>query len=235
MMKFIKNLKGKSGKDLAVNGVLVLTVLVSVYLIVAPIAPAVEFYLRDNLGWEYEQREVSSENSEENVSKTGNDNDFELGLEGKNEKSDYYKDNVIQIPKIGVDMDIVEGSDDSALDQGAWIRPNASEPNLGSNTVITAHRFSYLDGGNSFYNLDKVKKGDEVLLFWKGDKYRYVVEDSFIVEPSEIEVEDPTDSPILTLYTCTPLWTASKRLVVTAVPDDKTDKLINTRKVQNEN
>ena len=39
-----------------------------------------------------------------------------------------------------------------------------------------------------------------------------------VVEKTAVEIESPTEDDILTLYTCTPLWSSSKRLVVQAVP-----------------
>lgn len=201
----------------APNLVVAIVVAVSLYLLIAPIIPAVEYYFRDATDAEFENR----------ANDTGGE--YELALQGKNEESDYFKDDIVLIPSIGVDMDVVEGKTDDALDEGAWIRPNGSKPNLGSNTIITAHRFSYLDGGRSFYNLDKVKNGDEVIVYWKGDRYRYIVNGSQIVKPNAVQVENPTSTPLLTLYTCTPLWTAANRLVITAVPDEPTLNLITER------
>lgn len=201
----------------APNLVVAIVIAVSLYLLIAPIIPAVEYYFRDVTDVKFENR----------ANDTGGE--YELALQGKNEESDYFKDDIVLIPSIGVDMDLVEGQTDDALDEGAWIRPNGSKPNLGSNTVITAHRFSYLDGGRSFYNLDKVENGDEVILYWKGDRYRYIVNGSRVVKPSAVEIEGATGTPLLTLYTCTPLWTAANRLVITAVPDEPTLNLITER------
>lgn len=201
----------------APNLVVAIIITMSLYLLIAPVVPAVEYYLRDVADVQYKNRANDS------------GGEYELALQGRKEESDYFKDDIVLIPSIGVDMDVVEGQSDDALDKGAWIRPNGSKPNLGSNTVITAHRFSYLDGGRSFYNLDKVKNGDEVIVYWKGDRYRYIVNGSRVVKPSAVQIENPTNAPMLTLYTCTPLWTAANRLVITAVPDEPTLNLITER------
>lgn len=125
-------------------------------------------------------------------------------------------DNTLVIPGIQVDNQVVEGADISALAvNGVWRRPQTSTPDKGGNTVMVAHRFSYSDPA-TFYHLDKVEVGEQFAVWWEGKEYIYKVFDISIVPPSAIEIEAPSDEPIVTLYTCTPVWTASDRLVVKA-------------------
>lgn len=124
--------------------------------------------------------------------------------------------NVLVIPQIGVDGMILEGEVYRTLDTGIWRRPNTSTPDKGGNTVISAHRYMYTTGPKTFYNLDKMKLNDEFIIFWEGKEYNYKVFEVLEVEPTQIEIEYNTDEPIVTLYTCTPLWTSSRRLVVKA-------------------
>lgn len=128
----------------------------------------------------------------------------------------YFGKNTLQIASIGIDSEILEGVDENSLDRGLWRRPNTSTPSEGGNTVIAAHRFKYTTGPNTFYHLDKVNVGEPISLTWKGDVYQYVVQELTVVAATETSIELPTETPILTLYTCTPLWTSSKRLVVKA-------------------
>lgn len=123
--------------------------------------------------------------------------------------------NKLVIPKIFIDGNIYEG-DKEALLKGIWRRPNSSTPDAGGNTVIVAHRFLYTSGPNTFYHLDKLEVGDKFSILWKNKVYNYEVFDVSIVDPSQIEIEENTINPIITLYTCTPLYTAEKRLVVKA-------------------
>lgn len=126
-------------------------------------------------------------------------------------------ENRVVIEKIGVDMEIVEGVSVEVLALGAWRRPNTSTPKEGGNTVITGHRFQYTPpSSETFFLLDEVVEGDEVKVCWNGVLYNYEVMDSFEVLPDELWIEDDTTNSILTLYTCTPIWTASRRLVVRA-------------------
>jgi len=125
-------------------------------------------------------------------------------------------DNRIVIPRIYVNASINEGEDIDTLDHGMWRRPNTSLPSLGGNTVITAHRFLHKNGPNTFYHLDKIQQNDDILIYWKGKEYVYKVYEIKEIDPSEIEIEYNTKDSIITLYTCTPLWTSEKRLVVRA-------------------
>ncbi|MEO6728827.1 MAG: class E sortase [Candidatus Dojkabacteria bacterium] len=126
------------------------------------------------------------------------------------------KDNVLVIPKIYVNAIINEGVDESTLNLGMWRRPNTSMPDLGGNTVIAAHRFLHTVGSNTFYFLDKMTTDDVILVYWKGVEYVYKVYEVSEAMPEQIEIEYNTKDPILTLYTCEPLWTSDKRLVVKA-------------------
>lgn len=128
--------------------------------------------------------------------------------------------NRITIPKIGVDMEIQGGRDANILFQGvAWNLPGTSNPALGGNTVIGAHRYLYKPPSEkTFYNLDKLGVGDVVSVVWEGVEYSYRVYNTKIVEPSQIEILAPTKNNKLTLFTCTPLFTSKQRLVIEAEP-----------------
>jgi len=148
--------------------------------------------------------------------------DLEISEVSKVNKIEEYKvinsnfENKLSIPKIFVDGVIYEGEDKTVLEKGLWRRPFSSTPDRGGNTVIVAHRFLFTEGPNTFYHLDKMEEGDTFELTWEDKKYNYKVFEVSIVEPSAIEIEQNTKESIITLYTCTPLWTAEKRLVVKA-------------------
>lgn len=125
---------------------------------------------------------------------------------------------ILKIDKIGVDGEIHEGDNRNLLREGIWRLPWTSTPEEGGNTVIVAHRFLKTSGPETFYNLDKLSTGDIIKLFWNGRLYEYEVYESKVVPPTALEIEAESLDPILTLYTCTPLWTATDRLVVRAKP-----------------
>lgn len=129
-------------------------------------------------------------------------------------------DDRVVIPKIALDEHIYEGTSKYLINKGVWARPKTSTPPKGSNTVLVGHRFTY-DGPQTFYNLDKLRVNDDIVLYWGGKEFDYSVTGIDIVPPTATEIENPTDQPRLTLYTCTPIWSAKNRLVVYA-------KLINS-------
>lgn len=125
------------------------------------------------------------------------------------------KENRLVLPTIRLDEEIHEGANFSTLKKGLWRRPHTSTPDKGGNTVIVGHRFTYGDP-SVFYHLDKIKQGDRFPLYWQGREYVYQVDTITVVSPLDLEVEKNTAKPMLTLYTCTPLWSAKQRLVIRA-------------------
>lgn len=130
------------------------------------------------------------------------------------------QDDRLVIPALAINQKILSGKNPYVVNLGVWARPNTSTPPKGSNTVLVAHRFTY-KGPSIFYSLGDLKKGDKVLVYWSGKEYDYTVNVNKIVDGTDLSVEDPTKNSQLTLYTCTPLWTADPkyRIVVTALPD----------------
>lgn len=115
-------------------------------------------------------------------------------------------DNMIVIPKIGVNTTIVEETYENfenALRKGVWHVPDYGTPYIRKNpTILVAHRFGYLEWTNlyrkhnSFYNLPKLEPGDRVQIIWNKRKYEYEI---YFGEESE-EITDYTAD--LVLYTC---------------------------------
>lgn len=131
------------------------------------------------------------------------------------ERAEVPDTNTLVMPALGLSEQILEGPGIETVNKGVWRRPNTSTPDQGSNTVLVGHRFTYA-GNSVFYNLDKVKVGDEITLYWYQKPYLYKV-DQVVTVPSEaVSVEALTTDPVLTLYTCTPLLTAKDRLVIRA-------------------
>jgi LPXTG-site transpeptidase (sortase) family protein len=131
--------------------------------------------------------------------------------------------NWIDIPRIGVSSQIYEGGEE-AMEQGVWILPHTSKPVRGSNTVLSSHRWLYEPPDpRTFYNLDKLETDDVITVTWQGEEYHYRVREMKTVTPDQVEILGATKDPILTLFTCTPMYSTSHRLVVVA--DLITDEL----------
>lgn len=124
------------------------------------------------------------------------------------------KDRRLVIPTIGVDIPITEG-DAKALLKGAWRIPETSNDPAKSNMVLSAHRFRYRPpSSRTFYLLDKVGVGDRFIVYWDGEEYDYEIREVKIVLPNAVEILRPTEKPTVTLFTCAPLFSTAKRLVV---------------------
>lgn len=124
-------------------------------------------------------------------------------------------DNRLVIPKIEFDGAIFDGTSPALLNKGAWHRPGTGSPTDGGNTVIAAHRLNY-KGVASFYNLDKVQEGDLLIMYWQQKEYDYKVKNIVVVSPLDLEIEKNTPNAMLTLYTCTTIWSPTHRLVIQA-------------------
>jgi LPXTG-site transpeptidase (sortase) family protein len=122
----------------------------------------------------------------------------------------------IVLPSLHQQETIYEGPTANTLNMGFWRIPNTSTPDKGSNTVIAAHRFTYRPGLPTLYNADKIRTGDEIIVYWKLVKYDYHVTKTLVVPPTQVSIQDASKQPMITLYTCTPLWTNKSRLVIQA-------------------
>ena len=128
----------------------------------------------------------------------------------------------LSIDNVLIEGRVFQGTSSQAMDSGFWHFPISKYPGQKGNAVIIGHRFLNLPPAkDTFFNLDKVKIGDEIVLKHDEGEWKYIVTEIKIVDENDISVVKDTDDYRLTLITCTPLWTSEKRLVVIA----KLDKL----------
>jgi sortase A len=119
----------------------------------------------------------------------------------------------IDIPKIQLDMVVIEGTDETRLQQGPGHYPGTPLPGEAGNAAIAGHRTTYL---HPFYDLNELSAGDPIIITTTQGTFTYDVTGSQVVSPSDVSVVDPTPGPTLTLTTCNPRFSASQRLVVDA-------------------
>jgi sortase A len=134
----------------------------------------------------------------------------------------------VVIPKIGANAPVVANVNPGdepayleALKRGIAHAEGTTFPGDGSHIFLFAHSTDYIWNIGSynavFYLLYKLENGDEVNLFYNGQRYVYAVKEKTIIEPSQVEyLTRKTDVETLTLQTCWPPGTTLKRLVVTA-------------------
>lgn len=118
-------------------------------------------------------------------------------------------ENRLYIPKIDINLPYASGGAET-MEHGAWWRkPENGNPKDGGNFVLSAHRFimgltpRQTLRKSPFYNIDKLMVGDEMVIDYNGARYIYVISEKRSVKPEAIEIEQRTDQPQLTLYSCT--------------------------------
>lgn len=127
----------------------------------------------------------------------------------------------ISIPKLKIKDATVEiGSMD--LKKSLIQYPQTALPGQLGNSVIFGHSVlpqffnpkSYL---TIFSTLYRLKQGDEILVDFDSVKYKYLVEEMYEIQPTDLSVlEQRFDDRYITMITCTPPGTYLRRLVVKA-------------------
>jgi sortase A len=120
---------------------------------------------------------------------------------------------VLEVPRLGLTVPVLEGTDELTLNRGVGHVEGTARPGEEGNVGIAGHRDGF------FRVLKDVTAGDTIRLVTPGATLEYTVEDTRIVEPEDVQVLDPTSTPVLTLLTCYPFYyvgNAPKRFVVRA-------------------
>jgi len=120
----------------------------------------------------------------------------------------------IDIPAIGIlNWPIVQGDGWEQLKKGVGQHIDSANPGQNGNVVLAGHDDVF---GEVFRDLDKLQPGDQVILYTMQQQYVYLVAETRIVEPSQVEVMNPTSDPTVTLISCYPYMVDNKRIVVFA-------------------
>ena len=122
----------------------------------------------------------------------------------------------LQIPAIGVDQYVVEGTAEKDLQMGPGHYIGTAMPGQAGNVAIAGHRTTY---GAPFNNLNTVAPGDAIVLTTdSGMTLDYIVTQAPVaVPPSDVKILNSFGDNRLTLTTCNPRYSATQRLVVVAL------------------
>jgi sortase A len=122
----------------------------------------------------------------------------------------------LEIPKLGVDVIVVEGTSLAALRAGAGHYPETPLPGARGNVAIAGHRTTY---GKPFNRLDELVPGDKVILTTPVGRHVYeITQRPWVVDPmdwSPVQEYDKGGS-FLTLTSCHPEGSAAYRIVARA-------------------
>jgi sortase A len=120
---------------------------------------------------------------------------------------------VLRIPKIHIEVPVLEGTDDSSLNRGVGHVTGTANPGVIGNMAIAGHRDGFFRG------LKDINVGDTIEMDIPGRTITYVVDRITVVDPSNVSVLRPTPRASLTLVTCYPFYfvgSAPKRYIVQA-------------------
>ena len=109
---------------------------------------------------------------------------------------------------------MLPGTDDHTLDRAVGHIEDTAEPGTDGNSGLAGHRDGFFRG------LKDIARGDTIELETLKGKDIYRVERTWVVNPEEVWVLDPTPTRALTLVTCYPFYfigSAPQRFIVRAV------------------
>lgn len=119
----------------------------------------------------------------------------------------------IEIPRLGLSVVVVEGSDETALRRAVGHIPGTALPGEAGNVGIAGHRDTF------FRPLRNIHPNDIITLTTSRGEYRYRVVSMQVVRPDYVAVLDTSRDQILTLVTCHPFYfvgSAPDRFIVRA-------------------
>jgi sortase A len=119
----------------------------------------------------------------------------------------------IEIPRLGVSVIVVEGTEKSDLRHAAGHIVGTGFPGQAGNIGVAAHRDTF------FRPLRNIKRDDLITLTTLRGEYRYRVVSTKVVDPYDIAVLNPDGTEILTLVTCYPFYfvgSAPNRFIIRA-------------------
>jgi sortase A len=119
----------------------------------------------------------------------------------------------IQIPKIGANFVIVQGTDAGDLREGPGHYVNTPLPGEPGTVAIAGHRTTFLA---PFRDIDELKPSDPIQVQMPYGDFTYSVQRTRIVDPSATWVMRKIGYDRLVLTACHPLYSAAQRIVVTA-------------------
>ena len=125
----------------------------------------------------------------------------------------------ISTDDVQIKAPIVEGVTDDRLAVGVGHHVTTAFPSKdGGNVVLSGHRWKI--GKNPAYtifeDLDQLQVGDKIHVHYREQDFMYEITETEIVDDDAVEILTQTEESILTVYTCTPKYTAFKRLVYRA-------------------
>jgi sortase A len=120
---------------------------------------------------------------------------------------------ILRIPRIHVEVPVLEGTDDLTLNRGVGHVAGTANPGENGNIAIAGHRDGFFRG------LKDISLGDTIEMITLRGAETYTIDRITIVDRTEVSVLQPRTHATLTLITCYPFYfvgSAPKRYNVQA-------------------
>ena len=121
----------------------------------------------------------------------------------------------LRIPRLDLDMVVVQGTDEESLKKGPGHYPYSFLPGERRLVYVAGHRTTY---GAPFSRIDRLRKGDRVTIELPYATVEYRVTGHRIVAATATEVLRPGRKEVLALQACHPRFFASHRWIAYAAP-----------------
>jgi sortase A len=119
----------------------------------------------------------------------------------------------LTIPAIGKKLVVLQGTQAGDLSRGPGHYDGTALPGQTGTFGVAGHRTTY---AAPFRKLDELRKGDRIIARMPYGRFTYRVQRTQIVSPQTTSVLRPVAGQRIVLTACHPLYSAAKRIVVTA-------------------
>jgi sortase A len=121
----------------------------------------------------------------------------------------------LEIPRLDLDMVLVDGTDAAALRTGPGLDRRTFMPGEGELSYVAGHRTTF---GAPFAHIDRLDAGDRVVLHMPYATLVYRVSRHVIVPADDIARLRSSGREMVALQACHPRFSARERYIVYAVP-----------------
>jgi sortase A len=116
----------------------------------------------------------------------------------------------VEIPSIGLSQPLFAGVTLTSINRGPAHWPGTAMPGELGNVVVAGHRTTYT---RPFFDLDRLKPGDELVFNTSAGRFVYMLERTEIVTPDRMDIVDQQYERTATLFACHPKGSARYRIV----------------------
>jgi sortase A len=121
----------------------------------------------------------------------------------------------IRVPRLGLDMVLVNGTDTSTLKKGPGRDLRTFMPGQHNLVYVAGHRTTY---SAPFARIDHLRPGDAVTIEMPYATFRYRITSHQVVDAHDLSVLRPRKRETLALQACHPRFFATQRYIVWASP-----------------